>query len=85
MSKPQYTSQGRATRWRSNRGAAAVRDKYANRSEREDPRRSQEQIEYIADLLLELKEIAHSNHLSTLAGILELAHAEARIRAKDCR
>lgn len=42
-----------------------------------------EQIEYIADLIAELKEMARANRLTTLAGILELAHAEAQLRAKD--
>ena len=42
-----------------------------------------EQIEYIADLIAELKEMARTNRLATLAGILELAHAEAQLRAKD--
>lgn len=43
-----------------------------------------DQIEYMADLLLELKHIARRNKLSTLEGILDLAHAEAQLRAKDC-
>ncbi|MCC7250920.1 hypothetical protein [Hyphomicrobium sp.] len=42
-----------------------------------------DQIEYIADLVLELRELARKYNLSTLAGILDLAHAEARQRAKD--
>jgi hypothetical protein len=42
-----------------------------------------DQIEYMADLIAELKEMANNHKLATLAGILELAHAEAQLRAKD--
>jgi hypothetical protein len=42
-----------------------------------------EQPEYISDLLLELKQMARSHNLDTLVTILDLAHAEARTRAKD--
>jgi hypothetical protein len=42
-----------------------------------------DQIEYMADLLAELREMAIGHNLSTLAGILDLAHAEAQLRAKD--
>lgn len=48
-----------------------------------DPQMSSDEIEYIADLLRELKEMARSKNLQTLAGIIDLAHAEARLRAKD--
>lgn len=58
----------------------AVRERHADRDAVGDPR---DHIEYIADLLLELKEMALSHRLSTLAGILDLAYAEARLRAKD--
>lgn len=44
-----------------------------------------EHLEYISDLLLELKEMARSYNLSTLEGILDLARAEARLRSRDCR
>lgn len=62
-----------------------MRNKYAGQSEGEDQRRTKEQIEYIAALLLELKEMARNNRLTTLAGILEVAHTEACMRAKDYR
>ncbi|HYD16217.1 MAG TPA: hypothetical protein VEA77_07445 [Hyphomicrobium sp.] len=42
-----------------------------------------DQLEYMADLLAELGEIARSQKLTTLAGLLDLAHAEARLRAKE--
>jgi hypothetical protein len=42
-----------------------------------------DQIEYMADLLAELREMAINSNLATLAGILDLAQAEARLRAKD--
>jgi hypothetical protein len=66
----------------------AVREGNADRDTKKDPepervRASRDQIEYIADLLLELKEMARSQRLSTLAGLLQLAHTEARLRAKD--
>lgn len=41
-----------------------------------------DQVEYIADLLLELKEMAGGHGFATLAGILDLAHAEARVQAE---
>lgn len=45
------------------------------------PRR--DQLEYIADLILELKEMAREQRLTTLAGILDVAYAEARLRSRD--
>lgn len=42
---------------------------------------TRDQVEYIADLLLELKEMAGGQGFATLAGILDLAHAEARVQA----
>lgn len=42
-----------------------------------------DQLEYMADLLRELAEMARDQRLVTLTGILELAHAEARLRSKD--
>lgn len=42
---------------------------------------TRDQVEYIADLLLELKEMAGGHGFATLAGILDLAHAEARVQA----
>jgi hypothetical protein len=44
-----------------------------------------EQLEYVSDLLLELKRMAHQHNLSTLEGILDLARAEARLRSRDLR
>lgn len=63
-----------------------MREGNADRDTKKEPERvraSRDQIEYIADLLLELKEMARSQRLSTLAGLLQLAHTEARLRAKD--
>ncbi|HRN89183.1 hypothetical protein [Hyphomicrobium sp.] len=42
-----------------------------------------EQLEYIADLILQLKDMARSQRLTTLAGILDVAHSEARLRSRD--
>jgi hypothetical protein len=42
-----------------------------------------DQLEYMSDLLLELKAMADAHDLSTLAGILNLAYAEARLRSKE--
>lgn len=44
---------------------------------------SSDQLEYIADLIQELEDLARSQKLTTLAGILDLAHAEARLRSRD--
>jgi hypothetical protein len=44
---------------------------------------NKEQIEYIADLILELTEMARARKLCTLAGILELAYKEANLRSRD--
>ena len=40
------------------------------------------QLEYVADLILELKGMALAQRLTTLAGILDLAHAEAQLRSR---
>lgn len=42
-----------------------------------------DRLEYMSDLLGELREMAHQNGLVTLEGILGLAQAEARLRARD--
>lgn len=39
-----------------------------------------EQIEYMADMILEMQELAGQSGLTTLAGILALAHSEARLQ-----
>lgn len=39
------------------------------------------QLDYLADMILEMREIAERAELTTLAGILDLAHSEARLRA----
>jgi len=39
--------------------------------------RAVDRLEYVADLLLELQSIAISSKCETLAGLLNLAHAEA--------
>jgi sensor histidine kinase regulating citrate/malate metabolism len=36
-----------------------------------------DQLDYLADMIAELRTMAHDGHLITLAGILSLAHAEA--------
>jgi hypothetical protein len=42
-------------------------------------------IEYIADMLFSLEEMARRNDLQTLAGIIDLAHEEARLLARKQR
>lgn len=44
----------------------------------EPERHAANQLEYMADLILELKGLAERAGLETLTGILALAHAEAR-------
>lgn len=41
-----------------------------------------DQVAYLADMILELTQLAKASRLATLAGILELAHAEARLQAR---
>ena len=42
-----------------------------------------DQLEYLADLILELKEIADNLGCATLAGVLVVGHREAKIQAYD--
>lgn len=42
-----------------------------------------DQLEYLADLILELKEIADNLGCATLAGLLVVSHREAKIQAHD--
>ena len=42
-----------------------------------------DQLEYLADLTLELKEIADNLGCATLAGVLVVAYREAMIQAHD--
>lgn len=42
----------------------------------------EDQIQYMADLILELKQLADYRKLTTLSGILSLAHVEAKQQAK---
>ncbi len=42
-----------------------------------------DQLEYLADLILELKEIADNLGCATLAGLLVVAHRESVIQARD--
>jgi hypothetical protein len=42
-----------------------------------------DQLEYMADMIRELGQMARDQKLETLAGILDLAHAETRLRARD--
>lgn len=40
-----------------------------------------DQLEYLADMILEMRQIAARAGLGTLSGILDLAHSEARLQA----
>ncbi len=42
-----------------------------------------DQLEYVADLILELKDIADNLGCATLAGLLVVAHRESVIQARD--
>jgi hypothetical protein len=42
-----------------------------------------DQLEYLSDLILELKEIADNLGCATLAGMLVVSHREAKIQAHD--
>ena len=42
-----------------------------------------DQLEYLADLILELKEIADNLGCATLAGLLVVAHRESIIQARN--
>lgn len=42
-------------------------------------------LEYMADMLLALEDMARRNELQTLAGIIDLAHGEARQQAKKAK
>jgi hypothetical protein len=42
-----------------------------------------DQLEYLADLILELKEIADNLGCATLAGLLVVGHREAKIQAHE--
>lgn len=42
-----------------------------------------DQLEYLADLILELKEIADNLGCATLAGLLVVAHRESVIQARS--
>lgn len=44
---------------------------------------TKQKIEYISDMLLELKKMAESERLVVLGRILDLAHAEAVSRTQD--
>ena len=46
-----------------------------------EPLSRTDQLEYLADLTLELKEIADNLGCATLAGVLVVAHREAMIQA----
>ena len=43
------------------------------------------QIEYMADLIIELRDMARNYRLETLAGLLDLANTEARWRGREAR
>jgi hypothetical protein len=40
-------------------------------------------LDYMSDLLLELRAIAEQNHWTTLGGLLALAQAEATLRREE--
>ena len=42
-----------------------------------------DQLEYLADLILELKDIADNLGCATLAGLLVVSHREAKIQSHD--
>jgi hypothetical protein len=42
-----------------------------------------DQLEYLADLILELKELADNLGCATLAGLLVVAHRESVIQARE--
>lgn len=44
-----------------------------------------DQIAYVADMILELQTIVRRSNLTTLAGILDLAHDEALLQARQAR
>ncbi|MGD9784857.1 MAG: hypothetical protein AB7U49_09255 [Hyphomicrobiaceae bacterium] len=46
---------------------------------------SRDHLAYMADMILELRQMADGAGLSTLSGILDLAHSEARLHAKRIR
>jgi hypothetical protein len=41
-----------------------------------------DQIAYVADMIMELQTMVRRSNLTTLAGILDLAHAEALLQAQ---
>lgn len=44
-----------------------------------------DQIAYVADIILELQTIVRRSNLTTLAGILDLAHDEALLQVQQAR
>jgi hypothetical protein len=49
----------------------------------ESPTALADRLEYMADMILELREMARGSKLETLAGILDLAYTETCLRARD--
>ena len=44
---------------------------------------NRDRLEYMADMLLELRDMAEREGCKTLVGLLDLSHSEARQRARD--
>lgn len=49
----------------------------------EPPDVNRDRLEYMADMLLELRDMAEREGCKTLVGLLDLSHSEARQRARD--
>ena len=54
-------------------------------SETERPNVNQDRLEYMADMLLELRDMAQKEGCKTLVALLDLSHSEARIQARSSR
>ena len=52
-------------------------------SANEPPDINRDRLEYMADMLLELRDMAEREGCKTLVGLLDLSHSEARQRARD--
>lgn len=54
-----------------------------NKSAIVPPDVNRDRLEYMADMLLELRDMAEREGCKTLVGLLDLSHSEARQRARD--
>lgn len=59
-----------------------VRISTNNQRLRAPDRSTVERVEYMADMILQLKDMAAEGGLHVLSGILEVAHQEARAQAR---